>query len=464
MKAIATAVLLCILTILPTSGAAAMDDHSTDTDAAEEGPFVPNTPQGGDGSSEDDDSDPPPPPPPPPPPADPADPVDPEQPIDLARVGADENSGEDIPAAAEPESRPGAGSSGLAVSASRSAQRAVPWTPPCYETRTRSLGIDEETGASILDTYCFRRYSCASERIDDVVSGHIEGEADGAYSEYVVGFAARLDEQNATLIEIESNPVLSEGETSPIIPLASDENGISQLTEALAENGLGEDPGQLFLPLFTYCRRGVEGEIETDPAAEDEVRARFGWVALNDEFDIPAASLDTYGEVERRILAQRPALNSIPPMEDGIAIVRFPMWLWLEDYDTEVIEVATSEPNGTVQVTGRATFDHVLWQLGDNEIRCEIDDMVAYEPGMDLRSRDARPDCHHIFTTLVEFQAQITLVYNMEQQVATRRSPNHPYAATAWEPHPNGAQVSAAIAGPQISVEEIYAVNVPFDG
>ena len=41
-------------------------------------------------------------------------------------------------------------------------------------------------GGETTSTICVVEYHCASERIDDIVSGHIEGEPDGAYAEYVL--------------------------------------------------------------------------------------------------------------------------------------------------------------------------------------------------------------------------------------------------------------------------------------
>ena len=233
------------------------------------------------------------------------------------------------------------------------------------------------------------------------------------------------------------------------------------LTGTLATNGLGDSPGTLFLPQLNYCRIGEDGPIEAEPnPTEPEAPASLGWISLGDEFDIPGAAADVYDEVVRTLNARRATMATIPPIDTGVTIVQFPMWLWLEDFDPLVEVTALSEPNNSHRVQGRATFDHAIWHLGSTDLRCEPEDMRAYDDSIDLRSVADRPACHHIFTELEQYQAEVTVVYRLEQQISTRRSPDHSYVATAWQPHPNGEFIPVTTTGPQVEIREIYALNV----
>ena len=319
---------------------------------------------------------------------------------------------------------------------------------------------------SILDgsaELCVARYQCGAERVDDFISGRIDSEASGAYADYVTTVAIALDASSAGIREIESNPVLSAGEQSPVIASPTSATSITSLTGFLADKGLGESPEGLFAPVFQYCRIGEGGDIEIDDTVDDYLLPSFTWTPLADEFDIPAASNNIVDSITRTLQGQLPQMRTTPPMDTGVTIVKFPMWLWLNDPFLETSVSAISNL-GTVRVQGHATFDHVTWTLGDHEIICTLEDMQPWNPNTSTNLDPASiPDCHHIFHQLATYTPTAAVTYRIEQDIARLDAPGYPWPAPNWQPHPTTPFVTISSTGPEITVREIVVVNVPQD-
>ncbi len=234
---------------------------------------------------------------------------------------------------------------------------------------------------------CDVAYVCGAERVDDVISGRIDSEPDGAYADYVTLVATELDALSAGIRAVEAN---APGGVLVSIPAPVSPEGIVSLTGYLAEQGLGEAPGELYMPEFNYCRIGEGGEIETDPGADGVVLPLFTWTPLVDEFDIVGGSVDVLDAIEAQLNANLPDMRTIPPIETGVTVVQFPMWLWLNEPFTAAVAEAESDA-GHVLVRGRATLDHVTWTLGDHELTCTLDEMREFVPdsGMDVADRPA---------------------------------------------------------------------------
>jgi len=302
---------------------------------------------------------------------------------------------------------------------------------------------------------CTTPYQCAGERIDDILLGHIDSEPDGAYHEYVNATADRLTTDSESVRVVESQ---APGNQDVDIAVPNSSEGVQSLTTTLAEQGLDQSPTDLHLPIFNYCRRGINGEIETDPAAEPQVLPSFTWTPVTDEFDIPGASAAIFDGLEAELRANLPDINTIPPHDTGVTIVKFPMWLWL----TEPLlykQVEAFSDAGHLRIRGRARLDHVTWTLGEHTLTCTLDDMKEYVPNTGMHPGKDRPPCHHIFTKLVDFDITATITYRIEQQVSRRLHFNQPIPDTAWQPHPTNPQTSIQNTTGQISVREIPVVN-----
>lgn len=330
------------------------------------------------------------------------------------------------------------------------------------ETEKASDGIPVTEDRTAAIGGCQTEYVCGAERVDDIILGRIDSETPAAYADYVVVVADELDATTAGIRAVESNPVLSNGEVAPVIPTPSSSEGIQSLRGVLAERGLGVEPEGLFVPVFNYCRIGDNGPIEIAVDAEEAVRPSFTWTPLIDEFDYPGASDDLVDRITRTLNGRLPQMQTIPPMDTGVTVVQFPMWLWLED-PLVFTELEAVSDLGTVRVRGRATIRDVTWTLGDEEFTCTLDEMRAFVPGGDADPTEDIPTCHHIFTELVDYTMTATINYVVEEDVANRLSPDYPWPPDNWRPHPRTPFVGITSTSPPMQVCGIGVVNVAFD-
>lgn len=311
---------------------------------------------------------------------------------------------------------------------------------------------------------CVVEYYCGAERVDDYVSGRIDSEPSGSYADYVTEVAIGLDVLTAPIRGIEANPVLSAGETAPSIAAPSSPEGVQSLAGVLADHGFGEQPEGLFAPVFSYCRIGDGGPIEVDTTVAEPLQPSFAWTPLFPEFDIVGASQGLADELERTIQGHLPQMRTIPPIDAGVTIVKFPMWLWLHEPFTGTQLVAESGL-GTIRVQGRATFQSVTWMMGDTPVTCTLDDMKAWDPGTgdQLERLEDRPKCHHIFTAHETYTPTATVTYLIEQDIATIPTPGYPWPAPNWQTHPTTPTVDVTSTGQSTDVESIYSVVVAPD-
>ncbi|MFB9802480.1 hypothetical protein ACFFN5_18345 [Streptomonospora salina] len=89
-----------------------------------------------------------------------------------------------------------------------------------------------------------------------------------------------------------------------------------------------------------------------------------------------------------------PDIGSAPPM-GGMMVVRFPVWLWIEEDQWEPRSAEVSVAGGSASVT--AAPREVVWDMGDgSEVACAgpgtVYDSAVHSPGAES------PDCGYTYT------------------------------------------------------------------
>lgn len=303
--------------------------------------------------------------------------------------------------------------------------------PPGTETPTDAVPVPAG------ERECLVEYHCGGERIDEMFTGEISGEPPKAYAEYVSLIGGIL----SWLL----------GGYGPDVSTAE---GFNELSDWVLDAGLGPQPSILYLPVFYYCRIGPGGPIELGEAA---YLPDFGWdTDVVAEFDVITTRTTLVDEATATLKAEQPEMRAIPPLEQGFTYVKFPMWLWLEDPIEELTIEAFSSP-ATVRVAIRATFDKVVWDLGEETVTCTLEDMREY-PGEG--ATENVPECSYRFLELVDFELTAEVFYNVEEQVTYRGAEALPWPNAPWVVHPTDPVISTDQSAGEMSVHELLSLNV----
>gem|GEM_PF-1712971 len=311
-----------------------------------------------------------------------------------------------------------------------------------FDTSSESVGDDE---SDCVEFYCY------SERIEDVRFGHLSGEADGGFAEYV-----------STRAELISTIGDSVFDTIPFVnDLADFEVDHNDLADTISTNGLGARPTVTAMPVFYFCRSdAADGPIET---IAEPYAPRFAWATtVEDEFDIAGTNNDHYERLRAQIVGTRPQIETIPPVEKGFTVVRLPSWLWLVDpFQGAIVE--TDSEFGTVRLASRATLLDVTWTIGNNTFTCIPEQMKPFIHGTsDIRTETS--ECMNRFTERVSYTITASARYYMEYRVAYNGgNQGGPFPDTPWVPYddPDQRYVNVTNTTPRLEVHEILSVNVP---
>ncbi|HEY8473982.1 MAG TPA: hypothetical protein VIL37_15285 [Natronosporangium sp.] len=144
-----------------------------------------------------------------------------------------------------------------------------------------------------------------------------------------------------------------------------------------------------------------------------------------------------------------PTIGTAPPIGQGAALVRLPVWLWNEVTDNNWgSRSATAGPIAGISVVAEARATGIRWDTGDGAtVQC--DEGVPWEPGMNLLN----PPCGHTYAR------------------ASRHQPGGVYqlsATTTWQlewrteglPEPRGGEFGlAATSTAELVVREIQVVT-----
>jgi len=311
-------------------------------------------------------------------------------------------------------------------------------------TSSESVGDDE---SDCVEFYCY------SERIEDVRFGHLSGEADGGFAEYVTGVN---DGINATI-----------GNLINAVPFVPDIDqfdlglDLNELGVFIAGSALGGRPTVTAMPVFYFCRQdAADGPIERDA---EPYAPRFAWATtVEDEFDIAGTNNDHYERLRAQIVGTRPQIETIPPVEKGFTVVRLPSWLWLVNpFQGAIVE--TDSQFGTVRLASRATLVDVTWTIGNNTFTCTPEQMKPFIHGTsDIRTETS--ECMNRFTERVSYTITASARYYMEYQVAYNAgNTGDPFPDTPWVPYddPDQRYVNVTNTTPRLEVREILSLNVP---
>ena len=347
--------------------------------------------------------------------------------VDVGESGEAADPSEPAAAAESPEVLP----VGLVP---RSAERASPMGSGelCAEEESIAVFVD---GVYELHTRCGARVTCGAERIDDLYSGRLEvGAAYGSYAEYLTQVVTGAISTPTAVFDID----------------------VDATSTSILGAGLGPEPDPLAMAVFYWCRDVDTGEFYTGPGADFGVR--FGWdTTVADEYPMGAARGRLFDRVRARLDLYDPEVQTAPPHDRGATIVKFPMWLWVDDPLEAVFEFEES-PLEFVRIEMRARLAYVEWKFGDDDtITCGLDQMRPYIEGDD--PFDDMPECHRIFTTLEPFEFSATLHYDIERRELQRRLRTAPWPDWAWVPHAVSSVGLETTIG-EIAVHELLAFNV----
>lgn len=313
-----------------------------------------------------------------------------------------------------------------------------PVSAPCVEYGPQEYNAD-------LDIYytapCIKWETCGAERVDDTISGEINGEPAGHYASFIAETIVVLDEGDFV-----NNPGYS------------DVNSVHNL---LVENGLAdEDRDPALIPVFYYCaERDDVGVV----ANYDLTSVSFGWDLQAEEiYDVPGILADLFEKLKARITLYDPQIGLVPDAETGITIVQFPTWLFMENLQPEEA-VYTTNDTDTFRVDLRAQMTRLDWFFGEVRIRsCAPGEIRVFDPERHHVIEDL-PECHHTFTQLGVEDLSVTIVYEVQEAVRTAPSTGA-YAPIQWVDY-SGPETMIELSStfPDYHVRAIYSVNVAMD-
>lgn len=332
------------------------------------------------------------------------------------------------------EGRRIADTSGEVPSTSAGDASIAPAGPPC---KTTEYSVPADDGTEVwheLTLYC---WVCASERIDDVRTGErSDGRGFGAYAEHLGRIGGYV---------------------------TADAGGVPELL-----GGVAADPGsivvraavgsygELYMPVFSYCRRDDTGAMEYGEAGKSP---SIGLTAyLPDNFDVDGTRRRLWDEFYPRLLTYGPDMGSTPPIEQGRLFVRLPTWFWVKNPVLEDQLVAVSDL-GTIRVSIRAELQSVEWQWGAEKKRCQLDDMRAYK-GHGVAT--LTPRCSKTFLKLGTPEIAATSRYYVEERVQYRPSRFDAWPDVAWAERVPPLVDVRTTAGP-IGIGEILSLTVAGD-
>jgi len=286
-------------------------------------------------------------------------------------------------------------------------------------------------------------FECFTERIEDVRFGHLSGEADGAFHEYIT-----------TVAGVGAFAGIAGGGAAGTIDL-------DVTAETVSGDGLGPRPSYDALPQFDYCRSVDTGLIEV---LQDGYLPEFGWgTSIGEEFDLDGARQRNLETIRTRLQGKPPVIETIPPTERGFTYVNLPMWLWLIDPITNAETEAVSAEQ-TARLSTRATLIDVTWTVGDTTITCTPEDMREFVHDTNSITETA-PPCHHQFDKVQSYSMTASARYFIEEQQAFRGYRDNPWPEAPWEPHPDpdAQYVTVTSATGPFEVHEILSLNISPD-
>lgn len=284
---------------------------------------------------------------------------------------------------------------------------------------------------------CLVFWDCAGERIDEIFTGELSDESPKSYAEYV-GVLGSI--------------------VQGFVPFTDwnigDPETFRSLAEALANGGLGPRPSPLEMPIFYFCRYGEGGPIEL---FEPGFTPTFGWdTDVDTEFDIVETRTVLVAEARALIEGHEPGLTAIPPLDQGYSIVKFPMWLWLDNPLAAQTIHSYSDP-ATIRVSLAAVFNRIEWNMAGDIVDCTLDDMREYTGG---DPTDNPPDCTHTFDELVDYRLTAQVFYDVYERISYRGSELIPWPENLWAVHPSDPILVVNIDEGDMSVHELLSLNV----
>lgn len=312
----------------------------------------------------------------------------------------------------------------------------ISYEPPCAEWEYYSY----DTGDGYIEEgfVCVLHYYCAGERIDDVLFGRIANAPRGAFAEYIDLIGA-----------------LAEGIANGVVFDRED------LAITVAEGGLGERSSSNQMPVFYYCRRGEGGAIAI---VEEGFTPSFEWATtIEESYDIEGARTESIETIDTLLRGSRPRIQTVPNVDVGHTYVQLPMWLWIENLE-EIDQLLVHSTNdiGTVRLATRATIQDVVFELNDEVVNCELDEMRAFVHGTSSLT-DEPPECHYMFTESVEYEIEVTVYYIIEEQLSFRGADTYEWPDAPWIAHPRTPQADITNRTGRLEARQILSVNASPD-
>lgn len=301
--------------------------------------------------------------------------------------------------------------------------------PPCVET----VGIVNEDGSD-GGSVCVRRYSCQSERIDDLYFGRISaatGVTSGHYADFLGSIAAGTTAGGAVAdFDID-------------------------LTNTSLLGSLGARPNPQAIPRFSFCRDGADF-LRTDPVWNP----RFAWSTnVAAEYDLPSIRQDLLVSLESDLDILRPSIVTTPPVETGKTWVKFPTWLSVANAPTQLMESNESHAE-TMQVSVRARLVEVRFEVAGTTLVCSPSELVVYDPDIHHAVHDA-PKCSHAATELDDITIEAQLTYEIDERIRQRNSHYQPWPSIGWQPHPRRPVVTIDLTPYTVEVRQLLSLNTP---